>query len=255
MTSAPHGVIERWQPALDRIAPRTARGHSHLRLMWEPGEPWEPVERWLIWEVMPVDRAMDGVQMDLEGPPPRSFGRYDHALGKFKRTRSSFVSQRQWEFHRETGLYGRPIWVVQGTEGGHKRHWSEFEQNLVMLKTDNPEPMYPPAPGDLCYAEPDQRTIAMLHALDLVHAYGDLLHLSATHPHVLESLDRREKEAARDIAEQVWSWLHVQVEESMTLTRAMVNDIWDNANPDKAVPDYDGGTENFIEEVASAASF
>ena len=252
----PAGVIERWQPELDRIAPRTERGHSHLKLMWEPGEDWEPVERWVVWEMMDPWRAPRlGIQEDLDGPPPRAFGRYDWQRRKFVRSRRFTVNQRQWEVHRDTGLFGRPIWIVQGDRGGHKRSWTDVEQNLMMLKLGLTEPIDPPAPGDLAYAEPGERMIDLLHGLDLVHRFGDLLRVFSNDDVLRSSLDAREQETARAMAEQLWHWLGDQVEEAMTLTRKQSNAIWEHANPDKAVPDYDREEDDFYVDVAGATSF
>ena len=126
--SPPAGVVARWQPELDVLAPRTSLGLAHLRLVWEPGEEWCPVERWIVYEMHPANRAPFGIYDDLTGPNPRNFGRYDATWdnrngtrGRFVRTRHFGITMRQWLLFRETGFFGRPIWVVQGRYGGHKR--------------------------------------------------------------------------------------------------------------------------------------
>jgi len=252
--SPPAGVIERWQPELDRIAPPTARGLSSLRLVWEPGEPWAPVGRWIIYECVPAERAPMGIFEELRGPNPRSFGRWDPVARVFRRERMFVISRRQWLLYRETGLYGRPLWVVQGSHGGHKREWSEVEQTVIGMMTGQPEAIDPPAPGDLPYAEPDERTIVALRGLDLSEKFGSLLHLVSQDEQLRASLDSRERATAKAMAEQLWGWLRTQVAESLTLTRAMVNDIWDNANPNGRATDYDAEQEDFINEVAGAAT-
>lgn len=251
----PSGVIERWQPELDRIAPRSERGHSHLQLLWEPGEEWAPVERWVIWECVTPDRAplAGAIWLDLEGPPPRLFGRYDTQLQRFVRARNFLINQRQWEFYRETGFYGRPVWIVQGDRGGHKRNWGEVEQNLAMMAYGLQEPPDPPAPGALRYAEPCERTIRLLAGLDMVRSFGNLLKYMSHNEVLRDSLDRRERDVLQEMARQLWFWLGDQVEEAMTLTRDEANAIWDYADPEGEVPDYDAGIEDFIEEVAAAA--
>lgn len=251
----PAGVIERWQPELDRIAQPTDRGHSHLMLVWESGEEWAPVERWVIYEMMRPEQSYLDIWLDLDGPPPRSFGRYDTAKRRFVRTRSSMISQHQWELYRETGRFGRPVWIVQGEKGGHKRNWTDVEQNLAMIHCNTTEEMMPPAPGDLCYAEPDQRTVTLLHGLDLVHRFGDLLRVLSNDEFVRNSLDRRDRDMAQEMARLTWAWLGDQVEESLTFTRDQANEVWDNADPDGALTDYDVEEDDFITEVAEAASF
>ena len=253
---APSGVVERWQPELDRISgPRTAQGYSHLRLVWEPGEDWCPVGRWLIWECMPADRAPLGVFHELRGPNPRSFLRYDGVQRKVKRTRNSLVTRAQWQFYRETGLYGRPIWVVQGTKGGHKRHWNDVEQTIAMMVYDLEEAPDPPAPGDLPYAEPDARTINALRGMNLVQRFGDTLRLVMHDGALRDSLDRREGEIAAEMARQVHSWLDAQLEEALDLSRKHVALIWEHASDREDDTDYDRRELDFIDNVASAASF
>lgn len=254
---APEGVVERWQPELDRISgPRTRRGYSHLRLMWEPGEDWCPVGRWMIWECMPPERAPFGCFLDLKGPNPRSFARYDRVLGKVKRTRNFFINRQQWVFHRETGLYGRPIWVVQGRKGGHKRFWNDVEQTLAQMMWELDQAPEPPAPGDLCYAEPDTRTINALRALNLVQRFGDTLRRYMHDTTLRDSLDRREREIAQEMARQVFFWLDDQLEEGLEhMTRQHVAEIWDHASDVRDETDYDRRETDFITEVAERAAF
>ncbi len=256
----PAGVIERWQPELDRIAPRTTRGYSHLMLVWEPGEDWAPVNRWTIWEMMTLDRAPRlGIRHDLRGPAPITSRRWDPLLGRQKQTKTLTINQRQWEVYQRTGLFGRPVWIVQGRTGGHKRFWSDVEQNLILLNAgigDVTMQMDPPAPGDLCYAEPDNRTIAKLAAMDLVRLYGDTLRYQSE-AILHNALNGREKATGRVMAEKLWSWLGDQVLEALDerMTRASVNAIWDGANADEALPDYEFGEEQFKDEVATGVSF
>lgn len=250
----PSGVVERWQPALDAIAPRTESGLGWLKLYWEPGEEWAPVGRWCVWEMMPVDRAPLDIASELRGPNPRNFGHFDRTLGRFVTSRPSSISQAQWRVYRETGCYGRPIWVVQGSRGGHKRFWNGVEENLSLMRTGGLV-SDPPAPGDLPYAEPDQRTIEKLRGLDLVERFGALLHLLSNRDEVRASLDRREMAVAREMAEKLSGWLDDQVEEALTFTRAQEQAMWENASPDKPVPDYERGEEEFIEAVAEAVAY
>lgn len=257
MRVAPAGVIERWQPHLDAIAPQTREGLSHFRLVWEPGEDWAPVERWTIWEVMPAERSPMGVFEDLHGPPPRAFGRYDDQLGRFVRSRNFHINQHQWEFFQETGMYGRPVWIIQGEKGGHKRFWNDTEQNLIRLHKGTKEVLDPPAPGELCYALPDWRTIAAIAELGVVARFGELLHYLSHDRLLRDSLDRREAEVAAEMADRLWSWLGDQVEEALdaVTTRKDVNAIWDVADADGEVIDWDAKEEYWKQEVAGAAGF
>lgn len=249
----PAGVIERWQPELDRIAPPTERGLSHFRLVWEPGEPWQPVNRWVVWEMNLPERGPLGTHMDLLGPPPRRFGRWNGRY--FEQERSFTINQRQWEIHRETGLWGRPVWIVQGENGGHKRRWNEVEQNLIRMQLNTQEILDPPAMGDLEYAEPDRRTIRKLAELGVVSRCGSLLHLLSHQTQLLDALDRRERDQARQVADQLWGWLDEQVEETLQLSRRVVNEIWSRADADAELPDYEAKEEQWKDDVAYGAAF
>ena len=260
--SPPAGCSERWQPELDALAPRTSFGFAHLRLVWEPGEAWCPVERWMIYEMHPAHRAPLGVFEELKGPSPRLFGRYDAALGRFVRAREFGINMQQWRLYHDTGFWGRPIWVVQGRFGGHKRRWSDVEKNLVRVHTEGCDldafEVEPPLPGELDYAEPDLRTIAKLKGLDMVGRYGDLLRYLADDggraQAIRDGLDFRERAVAQEMARQVWSWMDEQVTEAFEsqMTHAMADRIWDSATDDDdfVMPDYECEQEESIDAIA-----
>ncbi len=254
---APVGVVERWQPELDALAPRTSSGFAHLRLVWEPGEVWCPVERWMIYEMHPAHRAPFDLFEELKGPNPRDFGRYDAVLKRFIRTRSFGITMRQWLLYRETGFFGRPIWVVQGRYGGHKRWWSDVEANLSRMFTDGVIEE-PPTPGNLDYAEPDGRTLQKLRSMDLVHRYEDVLRHLGDDGEVPEairnSLDFREQAIATEMARQVWGWMDEQVEEALeeNMTHAMADHLWDGAGDnDFVMPDYEREEEESLAAIAA----
>lgn len=248
----PAGVVERWQPELDRLATRTDDGLAWLRLVWEPGEAWAPVHRWMIWEMMPAHRAPLGLVDELMGPNPRQFGFYDRVQRRFVRTRSFLINRRQWQMYQDTGLYGRPIWVVQGKVGGHKRFWNEVESNLSLLHGG---PAEPPLPGDLPYAEPDQRTIEKLRGLDMVKRFGDVLKLVSNDDALRSRLDFRERAQTAEMARQVWGWLDEQAGEALTFTREQLFEIHCGSDPDAPEPDYDQGKEEFVESLVHNTAF
>jgi len=207
-----------------------------------------------------------GIRHDLNGPDPRTYGHYDWTLKKFVRTRISTVTRAQWAYHQQTGLYGRTVWVVQGRKGGHKRFWSDVEQNVAMMTYQREwdalgigaDVLQPPALGELCYAEPDDRTINALRALDMVERYGDLLHLLSLRNEqegLNYKLGLRQKAVAREMARQLWYWMDDQISETLdNITRAQAQEGWDYADPDAPMPEYEQGEEQFIDEVASVAA-
>lgn len=252
---APSGVVERWQPELDRIAPREDRGHSWFELRWEPGEWWSPIERWYIWETWPATPARTplGIWEDLHGPNPRWFGRYDETLNppQFVRSRSFAISQRQWLIYRETRCFARPVWVCQGRAGGHRRYWSSVESNLSQTHGG---PMDPPEPGSLCYAEPDARTIARIADMDLVRRFGDMLKLGFSKSLMDQALTAREKARARLMAQDVCDHQDEVMGEAMTFTRDQWFRIWESGSKDAPYLDKDEEKERFVDRLAAQVS-
>lgn len=245
-----------WQAALDEIAPRTPYGHDWLYLRWEPGEPWEPVERWIIWSMTPIWRVPAlGIREALEGPNPRNFGHWDDVLGRFVRTRYLPISRQQWEIYRETGCFARPLWVIQGAHGGHLRRFTDVQAAISEMHGG---PDAPPAPGDLPYADFDRRVVEKLRHLDVVERFGDVLGAAMSDAAVAASLDRREREIAREMAEQMWGWLGSQVEAALDpgegdgLTRAQAEAVWERADPDAPVLDEDEEREQFMDTIVHA---
>jgi hypothetical protein len=240
-----------WQAALDRIAPRTDTGHDHLQLVWEAGDPWSPVQRWVIYTMTPIWRVPMGIANELRGPAPRTFGFYDTSRKKFVRTRQSLINQQQWLLFQRYGYFGRPLWVIQGTQGGHLRRFTDVQSQISQM---NGGPDEPAAPGELAYAEPDDRTIAKIKFLDVVEKYGDVLNLYAGNDEGVRlahyELSQRERHIVYEMAQQLWKWLDSQVGE-IELTRAQVSRIWDGAsNRDVDLGEYETGEQDFVESIA-----
>lgn len=70
-----------WRELLDRFTP-PPEVQGHLEMVWEPGDPWGPVQRFQLWETTPVNavnyRGDPLVNFDelrsLRGPHPRTMG-------------------------------------------------------------------------------------------------------------------------------------------------------------------------------------
>lgn len=243
-----------WQAALDRLAPRTDRGHDWLLLRWGAGDPWAPVHRWVIWSMTPEWRIPDfGILEALQGPNPRNFGYFDRQKGRFVRTKALPISRQQWEIFQEHGHWAQPLWIVQGKSGGHLKEWTDIQSTLSLMHGG---PKEPPRAGTLPYAPFDRRVIARLRALDLVAKFGDVLGALSENPNAVEWLDQREREQTLEMARQLWGWLGDQVEETLHpgegdgLSRQAASDIWEHADPDAPEPDYEKIEEQFMETVS-----
>lgn len=173
--------VEAWQATLDRVVPPMEGYVSHLRLVWEPGDAWDPVERWYLYDCTPrrvfeeaaTKRRIMGVPeydnadailiRDLDGPSPREDGYYDRVLGEFIHTRERECTLQQWRLWHQHGVYGIPWWVIQGTTGGHKRWFAQAEKKALKYAH---LPDEPPAPGTLPYAPFDERVLEKVLAYD-----------------------------------------------------------------------------------------
>lgn len=158
------------------------KAHSFPWLVWDPGEPWVPRERWVIMEcVMPeeIEEWHQGwVLLDeFRGPHPRSDGHMcfegawkhtsdrwpkqfrclcRHKLNAWKNGPAPSITLLQWKLYRERGICGFPMWVIQGDKGGHLTEYPLHMQEV--LKKAN-LPFEPPGIGAMPYAPFDDRVI------------------------------------------------------------------------------------------------
>lgn len=208
-----------WQTQLAELWPRSEQT-SWPRLRWEPGYPWEPVERWIIDEMIPADAVIPDVLEQLQRATPPQ-GHWDAALDEYIRQDDSIITTTAWKLFRETGCWARPFWVIQGKHGGHKRWFSESEKKLLRYAG---LPSDPPAPGDLPYAPFDTRVLKQLAQHDLLRDLNGKVraHLGKKKILTLAGYRRQEDENARDFRKMLLGWLSSQLpEQGAELTRAM----------------------------------
>lgn len=174
---APPEEVARWQERLEEIAPRS-EGAGWLLIYWEPGEVWCAVNRWIIANMVPKaliyqqakfyeavegkDAAQHELYYELEGPSPRDGAHYDEILKKLIHSQDRLppiITQRQWLLWREHSAFAMPVWVVQGSEGGHKREFNRVEE-LLLKRAGRPH--IAPFPGELEYSAPTEKTFAMI---------------------------------------------------------------------------------------------
>lgn len=237
-----------WLEAVQRLAPRTDSGHDWLMLRWEPGDWWDPVERWVIWQMTPPSRTPRDTMMWLNGRSPRDFNYYDGVLQKFVNTRyPGTISFQQWQVWREHKAWGRPLWVVQGGGGGHKRYLNEAEQALMEMQglpTDLP-------PGLLPYSTPDNRTWSKLRDMDVVIKYGDLLRLLGN-PDRRALLDQRQMDTVREVAQQLSAWYTSTIESALDLTYTQASALNDFATSDQPPLDGEQVEADFVDSLVRA---
>jgi hypothetical protein len=183
--------VRRFNERLNYLMPPNPQGR-YLCAYWEPGYAWGSIDRYVIAEVTPRWQlakegefyatlgehaaAKETVLSELEGPDPWDGGHYcvdGHCPCARKRNRfvyadgrSPSITHRQWVLFRTLGGLAKPIWIVQGKNGGHKRHFNALGQAINRLRR---RPVEAPYPGELEYAPLDERVLnAFARAAELV---------------------------------------------------------------------------------------
>lgn len=169
----PPEVVARWQADLETVVPRTDRV-SWLKIIWQSGFPYEPVQRWELYEMHPASQwgwVPDGIREALQGPNPRSVGVwYTGTDGVERWVSDSLVSLVQWQLYQETGCYAHRYWIIQGDRGGHRWQWNPAERDYLQgLDPDLP------APGSLPYAPYDTRVKAQIVRADRLRQWREAL--------------------------------------------------------------------------------
>jgi len=229
-------VPPEWQAELERIVPRSDRV-SWLKLVWEPGEPWEPVQRWEIREMLPtlqyvppdIVEALRGPDPRLEGewvdemlPCPdcpthpnarcaRCDGRSTIPSGRKVWDSPAIISRQQWTLFHATGCYGLRFWIIQGSHGGHKWRFSPAEQSYLKSRGFA---LDTPAPGALPYADFDRRVTDKLVELDRLRSWQQNIgweqrQYEASAAGLWVRKDRKAEEEA--YAERMVKWLESQI--------------------------------------------
>lgn len=214
-------VPKEWEDRLAEHSPPTNR-FSWLKLVWEPGYPWEaPVERYMLMQMIPAHAVEPYVLEQLEDPhPPSMHGNYYDAhltwtdetgaerIGKFVNNPDCLITEQAWRLFRETRCWGKRYWVMQGEKGGHKYRFTKVEQQMLrLLKL----PTEPPEPGTLPYAPFDDRVLAQLEKLDMLKGvHGGLRRQKAI---LAGAHSERYEESERALRAAVMGMLKEQVEQ------------------------------------------
>jgi hypothetical protein len=150
----------------------------------------------------------------LENPrPPSEMGNYfdqyyNNGEGRFVRNPDCLITERAWHLFRETGAWGRPFWVIQGTTGGHKRWFSPVEKKLLRLRG---LPTEPAEPGDLPYADFDERVVEQIMKHDLLQGRHAGLKRSKALLH--GGYSSRQADEEKQVRTELIAWLEEQVKE------------------------------------------
>lgn len=243
-------TFEQWERELARVSPRSDK-LSWLKLVWVAGDPWQPVHRFMLYQMIgatddPVTRRLripEPVWEQLNGPNPRTLASYFDVLkGEFVYPHGVSVpdiDRVQWQLFQDTGCYGRPYWVIQGEHGGHRRRFDHVESSLARM---HGHPGEPPKPGELPYAPFDARVIGKIGPLDMVRLYK--MH-DRFDERPFDQLDAEEQTRKEHRQSVLWSWMETQVKDR--IDKSDFKKMAYNApRTDGPQPDYERMHEEFI---------
>lgn len=259
-------VPPEWQADLESVVPKSDRV-TWLQLVWQPGWPYEPVQRWEIYEMTPnLDTVPPEVVAALRGPNPRSEGvfvadpKIPGSLGGKRWLSDSLVSLVQWELFRDTGCYGQRFWIIQGLRGGHKWRLSDAEKNFLasfVAGGREGKPPDTPAPGDRCYAEWNDLAKMQLVRFDKLRKWNmgmawDGRSMTKTEAGLYVQRDRYAEE--QKFAKTMLKWLETQVEDAVDdIPRTMLPGNSDLPDGDHYYnKDEDELDRDLVESTASA---
>lgn len=206
-------VPEEWQTALRDAAPAGER-LSNFQIVWEPGEPQAPIQRYVLWQMRPRENTR---KMIVRGDPrvlgltqehPRKYAKWDAHLGCYRKWGGGFAATdlMTWKLYHETGQYGQRWWVIQGAHGGHRYDLTKVEQKILAMKSKRREVDVPLA-GDLPYAEFDERVLRHLRKLESVARWQKVCAYADANEARLDAEEQKEAEESRRLMSD---WLDEQ---------------------------------------------
>lgn len=256
---------EAWERSIWSVAPPSEH-LSWLKLRWEPGDPWDPINRWVIWQMRPRwmvhHPSFDPLRRrELMGPSPRSEGHFctkrsgyppcpcRRKTEKWRFGAARTIDRAQWKLFQDTGCYGTRWWVIQGDTGGHRHRLDLIEQKVARFHGVSGDT---PRPGDLPYADYDMRTFKKILDADRVLAWKGTIAFYER-PDVV--MDEEERKIEQQAGELLWGWLESQVKQTnFEMTRAERQALIDAAPRivgSRDTLDTDGIKHDFITDGAA----
>lgn len=264
-----------WQADLDRIAEPGGRV-NWLRIHWFPGKPYEPIQRWAIWEMIPQLEALvhdpdvcNTLLAQYDGPNPAEFGEWvpDTTVPGGKRWLSySLISYVQWKLYQDTKREGRPCasnltWIIQGDKGGHLYKLGPTEiaalselQAYGWGSEDGPG-ADTPLPGDLPYADYDHRVASKLAERDKLRRWRQTMSwdergMTKTEAGLIVRRERRDVEMEYNM--KLLKWVEDQIETAVSdLSRVNLPQPSDFSHIEPEYVDEEEAERAFVEETST----
>lgn len=222
--------LPRWQAWVERLWGGPNPHVSWLHLDWYDDED---VNRLVLWQVTPIEKCGPFAQELILGPPP--------GKDAFGRDNGVQMVRIQWELCQRLHGWCQVYWVIQGAKGGHKRRYTEIEQQLLKLAGLPPEA---PVPGSLPYAPFDERVVALVAQRDEMLKWNLCQDFASRN---WSQLDADEHAAVVDMRAKHLKWLEAQVDGVLdSVTRADLQDI--PTSREVAPIDWDAATHELTHE-------
>lgn len=255
-------TIAEWQRALDRVFEPQDR-ISRLVIRWEPGDSWQPIQRFIIWQCVDpsIVETPPMVRRGFRGPHPRSMGHYcapgycfcgldpkkQHTFAWRGKANTPF-DRATWELWRDTKLFGLRWWTIQGHRGGHRfvLDSQEYEAKILQMRYGLNQT---PDPGELPYAPFDERVLNKIAQHDKVRSWTKAIDFAARN---VDTLDRESLDDAIRAREQLSAWLDWGIEEAvdehLPALKQYLRDTYGRAKPGVNYSDmkYDEIEQDFI---------
>lgn len=204
-------VRPEWQATLDRYFPRSL-SVSWFVLDYLSDDRGDPIERYVIYQMVPRAVILPHMLAAFEGPHPDTLWdwRLHPITKKMVRYQTGPVglTVRNWELYQQHHAQARLFWIIQGSGGGHRYRVNDPIERKVRRMAGLPADT--PAPGALPFAEFDWRVLDNLLDLDDVRKYtrvADLLNRTG------QTMDAEDQQAAEDARYALTKWWAKQVDE------------------------------------------
>ena len=166
----------------------------------------------------------------------------------------SCVDFDQWTLFQETGCFAVPCWIIQGDKGGHR--WRLSGAELGALEQAGIKSPELPLPGDLPYADYDQRTYRKLAEFDRLRRWKESSNwddrMQKTQAGLWVTRERVDQEQEYNLA--LMKWLDDQIETAVSdMSRSELPGFSELPQGDGYYnADEDGDDREFVEETATA---
>lgn len=261
-------VPQAWADDLSLLSP--GENVSSLHLSWLAGTPEEPVQRWVIYEVLPAsavgriiaqeehlnlhDTLTQNLWYALKGPDPRTVGKWiPRKEGGRRWVSKSLVSRNAWDLHKTTGGLPFLSWIIEGDQGGHSWQFGTFEAGFLVAAGAPPDAVQElseawPNPGSQPYAPYDSRVFKALAERDLLRKWRESLawedRANRTEAGLVlagEAASRRE-----DMMRRVMTWMDNQIGEAVSDIPRSLLPSWSDFKTTETAPDHEAAVRDVL---------